>query len=308
MAFRRYPSLRSVAASLLFAALVLFGVWFSAEERRLLKDPWKGTATLRTRLGHISVEIDPVHSASLPFDFRAVTAESAEALACALSSINKAAPDRQSFRYRWPEFRWRIIALSDDAPQLNDLPACQPAWMSPPATVYVVPSRLTGRCFRQRKFPHQGSRGYLRSVLIHEMAHPLEFVAAGNGYHQQSLFREGFATWLEVFALACINPEAGKRLRDETLSRAQQTLEPGWEFTGKPQDYARAAMYFQVLIERFGLEGLVRLYDAVYSGQHSWEESLKTVSGWDRAAWDEAVRDSLGQGFASEQDAERRKP
>ena len=185
---------------------------------------------------------------------------------------------------------WKVIFMDADLPS-TQIPAylrmtCHPGWMVPPANIYIVAQRVAGNCGTSRK-----DGGALRiadarltEILVHEIAHALEFhLLHGNPPGMNRMRSEGFATWFETFAADYSSLMNRRDLQERHARWAATSMKqsPGvFAFGGSAFDYARASMLFSAVEDRYGVSGVIRVYDEMYKQRSELIPTLKGVYNW----------------------------
>lgn len=189
------------------------------------------------------------------------------------------------------ELDWKIIFI-DDASTVR-LPEllqnnCHPGWMTPPANIYIVSSRVVNGCgqfSRNRKV----SQGELASLLIHEMAHVVEFQMVDPRTNQDATRAEGFASWFETLASdksSFVKRGTAKKRVKGLATQTLKTTEHELAFNksaGKylsSQQYARAASYFAAIENRHGIAGVFRVYEAMGKENLTFLDAIEYELGW----------------------------
>ena len=166
---------------------------------------------------------------------------------------------------------WDVVFLDENLPE-TQIPRqlisnCHPGWMTPPANIYIVGQRVSAGCGNQRQASTRVADAQLAEVLIHEIGHVIEFQLLSKGKGPRERFRsEGFATWFEQYVADYSSLLNKKHVRGKTLQDASRSLRqsPGYfYFRGSAEDYARASMYFNVLVKKRGVSGIIDVYDKI---------------------------------------------
>jgi hypothetical protein len=180
---------------------------------------------------------------------------------------------------------WRVVFMDEELPE-SQIPQylvsnCHPAWMTPPANIYVVAQRVAAGCTGE-KVKSSVADGELASVLIHEIGHAVEFQLTGGADPSDRARAEGFASWFESVG-SDYSAEAGKGVtRSRYIKAAKLNFSPerAQMFGGGFEDYAVASMQFFAIVNRRGIPGLVRVYNKMQSGQAPFAAALKSELGW----------------------------
>lgn len=211
---------------------------------------------------------------------RAVT-EAANAVSRALKS-NGFPPALQTLRVEW-----KIVFMDEDVPD-RQIPTylvnnCHPAWMTPPANLYVVAQRAAAGCGGD-KVRSSEADAKLTQILIHEMGHAVEFQLLKNNFGDDRMRAEGFASWFEQFGsdyTSVIPKGSVKRFYLEAAQRSLQQSPQASAFSGSLDDYARASLFFSAIQSRRGVRGIIEVYSTMASEQLSLTSAIEKRLGWD---------------------------
>lgn len=201
-------------------------------------------------------------------------------------------PELQGLRVEW-----NVVFMDADLPE-SQIPsyligACHPAWMTPPANLYIVAQRVASGCSGQRK-PERASvsDAALTQVLLHEMGHAIEYqLLVAKDVRSIPLMAsdraraEGFATWFEAYSaeLSAIIPPGSVFRQQQTLAASYLGTQPGpFVFKGSADDYAVASMAFHAIEKRRGVRGIVRVYQAMQSSGLTFPQAVEQEMRWDR--------------------------
>lgn len=181
---------------------------------------------------------------------------------------------------------WEIVFLNRELSR-GQLPvmmvsSCHPAWMVPPAKIYIVAPRVAEGCRGNRLSPAKADER-LDEVVLHEIGHVLEYVMLKGDQARDRRRSEGFATWFELFA-ASYSPDLNAReiaaRYDSILSRSESFDPFTFPFYGTEADYIRASSIFQALVDKRGVQALSTIYSEMTGKKISFKESLQSVTGW----------------------------
>lgn len=164
---------------------------------------------------------------------------------------------------------WNVVFMDENLPE-NQIPTnlisnCHPGWMTPPANIYIVAQRVAAGCGGNAVTPSFADKK-LTEVLVHEMGHALEFFMLSANNNLDKMRAEGFATWFEMHASQYSSLMDKRELTQRTAQMAALAIRNSpniFTFSGSGEDYARAAMYFASIEDRFGLRGIISIYDAM---------------------------------------------
>lgn len=176
---------------------------------------------------------------------------------------------------------WKIVFI-DEANAETIIPAsitgCHPGWMTPPANIYVVAQRVVAGCSGQQGVNTSVADEQLARLLIHEMAHGVEYALLGDSHNPDTSCAEGFATWFTEISAKQNSLVDAKVISAEHSMLAKQSVRTnptGAYFDGSASAYARAAMNFRVLTQKYGIAGLVDLYALMREQKMTWEGALQ---------------------------------
>jgi len=163
---------------------------------------------------------------------------------------------------------WQIVFLDSNIPE-SQIPArlvknCHPGWMTPPANIYIVSQRVAGLCGKQQKTKSVADAD-LAEVLLHEFGHAIEYQLLRRQFSGDRARAEGFATWFEMFASRYSSILSQSQIRRKTYKYARKAIQqnPSYHFSGSAGDYARASMYFEAVVKKNGVNGLMRVYKEI---------------------------------------------
>jgi hypothetical protein len=163
------------------------------------------------------------------------------------------------------------IAFMDSISSSAKLPKalfdrCHPGWMLPPAHIYIVGERISEGCSGQRNVQEVADEK-LSQVVVHELAHAIEYQMLGGEQWRDRPRAEGFATWFELLASRNSNLLNESTIKVSAFKKAKESIlrYPGnnFVFDGSTEAYARMAIYFSWLENRYGLAEVFRVYDDI---------------------------------------------
>lgn len=166
---------------------------------------------------------------------------------------------------------WNIIFFGKDIPN-SQVPEylitnCHPGWMLPPSNIYIAVDRVYNGCNGQHS---QGiADSELEHVLLHELGHAVEYKLLGGNAIKDLKRSEGFATWFSIYAANFSHVlDRGTLFAyyNELASAAIKKSPKIFNFSGSAEDYARAAMYFNIVEQKQGVTGILLLYDKLSKG------------------------------------------
>jgi hypothetical protein len=185
---------------------------------------------------------------------------------------------------KFTNINWNIVFLSKDLPA-QQIPSylekgCHPGWMKPPANIYISSEKVAGICNGSLATHKDIADEELERVILHELAHALEFKMASNLPFDR--FRsEGFASWFEVFAAKQSGVIGSEQLLRSQKNGALAKLASNQQaFMGSFEDYALAACIFHVFLEGSTLSDLTRLYQTISHKRLPLIAAIKEVNSW----------------------------
>lgn len=198
---------------------------------------------------------------------------------------------------------WEIVFLDADLPE-SQIPVylrtnCHPAWMTPPANIYVVSRRVAGGCGGQAK-SQSASDAMLAEVLIHELGHAVEAVLLGSRFSDSSarVRAEGFATWFESYAAEFSSLIPAGSVQSHQLTLARNVIGKSHargKFVPTEDNYVLASLPFHVVVERKGVRGLMAVYELMAQDGIAPDEAIRRVTGWSEKEMSDRVGKLLGK-------------
>ena len=185
---------------------------------------------------------------------------------------------------------WSVVFLGDKLGKA-EIPAylktsCHPGWMTPPANIYIVASRVAGGCNGGTRSTATVADAQLAQVLIHEIGHAVEFNLL-NGRVDTDLMRaEGFASWFEQYASdfsALIARGQVSAYHKANALEAMRRSPQSFSFQGSALDYSRASMFFRAIVDRRGISGLMDVYSYMTREHASFLTAVDRQLGWNNA-------------------------
>lgn len=156
-----------------------------------------------------------------------------------------------------------------------------PGFMIPPSRIYIVTDFVAPNCSNQAVADE-----VLTQVLLHEMGHVVEYLLLGEQGDMRDRQRaEGFAAWFEQYSADFTNviPRGAVARQYAELARHAGLLADR-RFSGSPQDYAAAATYFQAIVDKKGISGLMRVYQIMRDQKVPFYDAVERGVAWNRVA------------------------
>lgn len=183
---------------------------------------------------------------------------------------------------------WQIVFMDENMPQAQ-IPAylrnnCHPGWMTPPAKIYIVSERVASGCSGQTRRTSVAD-STLAEVLIHEMGHAVEHHLLEEQFTSDRMRAEGFATWFEEYASEYSTLIDSRTLKSEHRAMAKEVIKgqgENFSFAGGAEDYARASLYFDAIVERGGVYSLMEIYETMREEKLGFFASIQKRLGWDK--------------------------
>lgn len=278
------PRLRSTAQCLTAQPTTVSGsngVSMASPKELTLEGSLRKT-TINSALGPIHLRWPRTAEEKLGKDPMRATADAARMVSKALK--------QKSFP---PEIRrlnleWDVVFMDEKVP-LGDVPMylitnLHPAWMTPPANIYIVVERIASICGGDPAVCSKVADAKMAEVLAHEMGHAIEAQILGQVSFAGERWRaEGFATFFERIACDYSTVIPSGAVRREHQGLAQQSFQASPEqftFDGSGQAYARASMYLEAVADERGIKGLMRVYDRLKGGEGSVLQAISDETGW----------------------------
>ena len=198
---------------------------------------------------------------------------------------------------------WKVVFMDEKMPEAQ-IPSflitnCHPAWMTPPANLYIVAQRVAAGCGGGRGGPARVNDAQLSQVLIHEMGHAVEYALLKGRGGEDRMRAEGFASWFEQYGsdFSAINTKGAARRFYFDLARQSFRQDPSsFTFHGSPYDYARASMYFHAVVGKRGVRGLMDVYKSMLDENLDFLSAIQRRMGWNPAQLNAEVKRVLEKG------------
>jgi len=183
---------------------------------------------------------------------------------------------------------WRVVFMDETLPSAQ-IPAylvsnCHPAWMTPPANLYVVAQRVVAGCTGERARSSSVNDAQLSQVLIHEMGHAIEYALLHGRNDGDRMRAEGFACWFEQLGsdFSSVNTKGKAKGFYSDLARVAFQQSPNqFAFQGSAYDYARSSMFFHAIVNKRGIKGLMDVYEAMVKENRPFFAAVNEKIGWD---------------------------
>ncbi|MGI6523673.1 MAG: hypothetical protein ACOX2O_00025 [Bdellovibrionota bacterium] len=190
-------------------------------------------------------------------------------------------------KLRTLNMEWNVVFMDEEMSE-TQIPAylrqnCHPGWMTPPSNIYIVAQRVATGCSGRSAPSNSVTDAKLAEVLLHEMGHAVEAQLLGSNFGGDKMRAEGFATWFEMFAARQSSLVSSSALQSENRALAKRSIAQSpneFRFSGSAEDYARASLYFQAVVSRRGVKGLMDVYDTMLSSGVDFLSALKSRMYW----------------------------
>ena len=188
---------------------------------------------------------------------------------------------------RSAKISWQIVFMDEEVPE-TQVPSylvdnCHPAWMTPPANIYVVAQRVVAGCDGAAPLKTRDADARLVRILLHEIGHALEARLLGRQMGQNRMLTEGFASWFEQYAAdySALLRDGSVRSSYQRIAKLHYQRFPGsFKFAGGAADYARASQYFWAVVDRKGVYSLMQVYDFMRSQQSDFFTAIDKKLYW----------------------------
>jgi len=187
------------------------------------------------------------------------------------------------------DLQWNVVFMDAELPG-TQVPSylvnnCHPAWMTPPANIYVVSQRVAAGCGGAPPPRPSEVDAQLAEVLIHEMGHAVEAQIMGARFarDRDRMRSEGFATWFEAYASDFSSVIRRGSVRDKHFQAARHSINASPEqffFRGSGGDYARASMYFHAIVDRTSIRRLMSVYDRMERDNLNFLDAVERELRW----------------------------
>jgi hypothetical protein len=191
---------------------------------------------------------------------------------------------------------WNVVFMDETLPTTQIpyslISNCHPAWMTPPANLYVVSQRVVAGCGGSSG-SSQVNDAQLAQILVHEIGHAIEHQLLEGAPLSDRMRAEGFASWFEQYGSDYSSAVSGGRAekRYGALAFVSFQSDPhGFRFDGSAHDYARASMYFHAVVEKIGVRGLMDIYAMMTHEKINFTQAIKKRLGWDEKKLNEQGR------------------
>ena len=183
---------------------------------------------------------------------------------------------------------WKIVFMDEEVPE-QQIPSylvsnCHPAWMTPPANIYVVAQRVVAGCGGSRSVSTTVADSELMQTLLHEIGHVIEYQLLEGAGGRDRMRAEGFASWFEQYSseFSPVVKSGASQQRYYSYARQSYAHYSGpLVFRGSALDYARASMYFNAVVERRRVRGLMEVYDLIRNENLSFFAAVEQRHRWD---------------------------
>ncbi len=183
---------------------------------------------------------------------------------------------------------WQVVFMDENVPGAQIPYAlvsnCHPAWMTPPTNLYVAAQRVVAGCGAGAS-PNAASvnDAQLSQVLIHEIAHAVEYALLNGKGGRDRIRAEGFACWFEQYGsdYSSVSVKGAARKQFGDYARQAFAASPqAFSFQGTALDYARASMFFHALVNKRGISGLMSVYKTIVDEDKDFMSAVNSRYGW----------------------------
>jgi hypothetical protein len=197
---------------------------------------------------------------------------------------------------------WDVVFLDENLP-VEQVPQhlisnCHPAWMTPPANIYVVAQRVAAGCQGAGSAQKRDIEGDMAAVLAHEMGHVLESsLLSSHSFRSERWRAEGFATFFERLAArysSLIRADSLEKKHSMLAQRSFQVAPEKFFFRGRAEDYARASMYLQAVVNDRNIRGLIDVYQRMDAEQIGLRAAIEKETGWSLKLLEEKAQKAAG--------------
>ena len=187
---------------------------------------------------------------------------------------------------RNPDINWQVVFMDEDLPE-SQIPQylvsnCHPGWMTPPANIYIVAQRVVNGCGDKTYKPGYVADADLARVLLHEIGHSIEFRLLNDRQNPSRGLAEGFASWFEQESAdySSIIPKGSVKEYYFSLAKKSVLANPfDFQFQGSGLDYARASLFFHIIVKRGSIGHLMDVYNYLNQGIN-FESAVEKRMGW----------------------------
>jgi len=214
------------------------------------------------------------------------------AVADAAAAVNRALKSaRFASEVKYNRQEWSLV-FTDRATAIREFPSAitlggHPGFMVPPSQIYIIADFISPDCSKNGV-----ADAVLTQVLLHEMGHVVEHVLLGGAVTDGDRQRaEGFASWFEQYSSEFASNIPAGSVKSFYKSLANQGLSaPSATFSGSPQDYAVAALAFQAIVDRKGVQGLMKVYSGIRDARLPMVTAVEREFGWDSKTFEREMR------------------
>lgn len=195
---------------------------------------------------------------------------------------------------------WKIVFMDEHVPEAQ-IPTqlvtnCHPAWMTPPANIYVVAQRVAAGC-GGGSVQKNAADEMLTKVMLHEIGHVIEFHLLKGNMGFDRARAEGFATWFAAYASDESSILKSGEVKGEDFNLARASLASGAVgpvFSGTASDYVVASLPFHIIVKLRGTTALLDVYSKMADEHESLGGAVKRVLSWDDRKMEGEMRKLLG--------------
>ncbi len=195
---------------------------------------------------------------------------------------------------------WKVVFMDEELPE-TQIPTslisnCHPAWMTPPANIYVVSQRVVAGCGGSKNPGSQVADSELAHILLHEIGHVVEYQLLKEMQGYDRMRAEGFASWFEQYSsdFSSVIKKGSIRQMYYAMARQGFMSNPSISFSGSATDYAKASMFFNVIVGKKGIASLMAVYDLMYREKMGLFQAIEKKLFWDQKRIAQEIKKELG--------------
>lgn len=201
---------------------------------------------------------------------------------------------RSSFppKLRQSDFEWSFVVIDKNSKSAlkPNTGNCHPGWMTPPAEIFLDAFAISQGCGKIATRSKSVATQQLFDTTVHEMGHAVEFHLLGNAFGLKERWHsEGFAEWFEMQSTTSSN-------RNQSYRVAKDNYRPNWNprsFNGSYQDYKKAFMIMETIVNKRGLQRLTDVYKKMSKSGVPMLTAIRDVLGWDAKKLSKLVEEQI---------------